>query len=99
MGGQICCDAGVQGLKDAGFFEGGNISIKIRWEDGHYDRLPSVAAELVGRNDVPSAFAAKAATQTIPIVFATGELRRHPRRSISAGRNLRRKNSQGHQVG
>jgi ABC-type uncharacterized transport system substrate-binding protein len=69
----------VQGLKDAGFVEGRNISIEIRSADGHYDRLPSLAAELVGRNvaaiyasDVPSAFAAKSATQTIPIVFATG---------------------------
>ena len=69
----------VQGLKDAGFVEGRNISIEIRRADGRYDRLPSLAAELVGRNvaaifatDVPSAFAAKAATQTIPIVFATG---------------------------
>ena len=63
----------------AGFIEGRNISIEIRWADGHYDRLPSLAAELVGRDvaaicatDVPSAFAAKAATKTIPIVFATG---------------------------
>jgi putative tryptophan/tyrosine transport system substrate-binding protein len=69
----------VQGLKDAGFVEGRNISIEIRPADGHYDRLPSLAAELVSRNvaaifatDVPSAFAAKAATQTIPIVFASG---------------------------
>jgi putative tryptophan/tyrosine transport system substrate-binding protein len=69
----------VQGLKDAGFVEGRNISIEIRRADGHYDRLPSLAAELVGRNlaalyatDVPSAFAAKAATKTIPIVFAIG---------------------------
>jgi putative tryptophan/tyrosine transport system substrate-binding protein len=69
----------VQGLKDAGFVEGRNISIEIRRADGRYDRLPSLAAEMVGRNvaaifatDVPSAFAAKAATQTIPIVFATG---------------------------
>jgi putative tryptophan/tyrosine transport system substrate-binding protein len=69
----------VQGLKNAGFVEGRNISIEIRRADGHYDRLPSLAAELVGRNvaaiyttDVPSAFAAKAATKTIPIVFATG---------------------------
>ena len=69
----------VQGLKDAGFVEGRNISIEIRRADGHYDRLPSLAAELVGRDvaaiyatDVPSAFAAKAATKTIPIVFATG---------------------------
>ena len=69
----------VQGLKDAGFVEGRNISIEIRSADGHYDRLPSLAAELVGRDvaaifapDLPSAFAAKAATQTIPIVFVTG---------------------------
>jgi putative tryptophan/tyrosine transport system substrate-binding protein len=69
----------VQGLKDAGFVEGRNISIEIRQADGHYDRLPSLAAELVGHNvaaifatDVPSAFAAKAATKTIPIVFSTG---------------------------
>jgi putative ABC transport system substrate-binding protein len=57
-----------QGLKDAGFVEGRNISIEIRHADGHYDRLPSLAAELVGGNvaaifagDLPSAFAAKAA--------------------------------------
>src|ERR1700733_7478959 len=69
-----------QGLKEAGFVEGRNINIEIRQAaDGHYDRLPSLAAELVGRNvaaivaaDLPSAFAAKAATKTIPIVFATG---------------------------
>ena len=69
-----------QGLKDAGFVEGRNINIEIRQAaDGHYDRLPSLAAELVGRDvaaiftpDPPSAFAAKAATKTIPIVFATG---------------------------
>jgi putative tryptophan/tyrosine transport system substrate-binding protein len=75
----IVMPAFVQGLKDAGFVEGRNISIEIRRADGHYDRLPSLAAELVGRNvavifasDVPSAFAAKAATKMIPIVFATG---------------------------
>jgi putative ABC transport system substrate-binding protein len=70
----------VKGLKDAGFVEGRNINIEIRQAaDGHYDRLPSLAAELVGRDvaaifatDLPSAFAAKAATKTIPIVFATG---------------------------
>jgi putative ABC transport system substrate-binding protein len=68
-----------QGLKDAGFVEGKNISIEIRLADGHYDRLPSLAAELVGHDvaaifavDLPSAFAAKAATKTIPIVFVTG---------------------------
>jgi putative tryptophan/tyrosine transport system substrate-binding protein len=68
-----------QGLKEAGFEEGKNISIEFRWADGHYDRLPSLAAELLTRhvsviltNDVPSSFAAKAATKTIPIVFAIG---------------------------
>ena len=69
-----------QGLKDAGFVEGRNINIEIRQTaDGHYDRLPSLAAELVGRDvaaifaaDLPSAFAAKAATKTIPIVFGMG---------------------------
>ena len=72
----------LQGLKDSGFVEGRNISIEIRQADGHYDRLPSLAAELVGRDvaaifapDLPSAFAAKAATKTIPIVFGTGRMR------------------------
>jgi putative tryptophan/tyrosine transport system substrate-binding protein len=68
-----------QGLKETGFFEGKNISVEFRWADGHYDRLPALATELVGHNvsviwanDVPSAFAAKAATKTIPIVFMSG---------------------------
>jgi putative ABC transport system substrate-binding protein len=75
----VIMPAFVQGLKDAGFVEGRNISIEIRDADGHYDRLPSLAAELVGRDvaaiyatDVPSAFAAKAATKTIPVVFGIG---------------------------
>jgi putative ABC transport system substrate-binding protein len=68
-----------QGLRETGFVEGKNVSIEFRYADGHYDRLPSHAAELVGRNvsvilaaDVPSAFAAKAATKTTPVVFAIG---------------------------
>jgi putative tryptophan/tyrosine transport system substrate-binding protein len=68
-----------QGLKETGFIEEKNISIESRWADGHYDRLPSLAAELAARKvslivayDVPSAFAAKAATKTIPIVFGSG---------------------------
>jgi putative tryptophan/tyrosine transport system substrate-binding protein len=68
-----------QGLKETGFVEGRNISIESRWADGHYDRLPTLAAELVDRHvsviyasDLPSAFAAKAATKTIPVVFAIG---------------------------
>ena len=68
-----------QGLRETGFVEGRDISVEFRWADGHYDRLPSLAAELVGLNvsvifadDMPSAIAAKAATKTIPIVFAVG---------------------------
>lgn len=67
-------------LGDAGFVEGRNIAIEYRWADGHYDRLPAMAAELVQRGVAllvatggePSAIAAKAATATIPIVFAIG---------------------------
>ena len=77
---EVAMPAFFQGLKDAGFVEGRNINIEIRQAaDGHYDRLPSLAAELVGRDvaaiftaDLPSAFAAKAATKTIPIVFGMG---------------------------
>jgi putative ABC transport system substrate-binding protein len=68
-----------QGLKEAGFADGKNISIEIRLADNHYDRLPSLAAELVRRdvaaifaNDLPAAVAAKATTETIPIVFVIG---------------------------
>jgi len=68
-----------QGLKAIGFIEGRNISIEFRWADSHYNRLPSLAAELVDRkvsviwaHDLPAAFAAKAATKTIPIVFTIG---------------------------
>ena len=69
----------IQGLKDTGFIEGKNISIEWRWAEGQYNRLSSLAGELVARNvsviyafDVPSAFAAKAATKTIPILFGIG---------------------------
>jgi len=69
----------VKGLNDMGFIEGRNIAMEYRWADGHYDRLPSLAAELLGRDvallacvDAPSAAAAKAATKIIPIVFVTG---------------------------
>jgi putative tryptophan/tyrosine transport system substrate-binding protein len=68
-----------QGLKETGFVEGKNLNIEFRSADGHYDRLPLLAADLVNRNvsvifagDLPSTFAAKAATKTIPIVFAMG---------------------------
>jgi putative ABC transport system substrate-binding protein len=69
----------IQRLKDTGFIEGKNISIEWRYAEGQYDRLPSLADELVSRGvavivtfDAPASSAAKAATKTIPIVSAIG---------------------------
>lgn len=69
-----------QGLREAGFLEGQNIQIEYRWAEGHYERLPALAndlvrqglAVLVATGGEPAAFAAKAATQAIPIVFLIG---------------------------
>jgi hypothetical protein len=67
-----------EGLRADGYVEGQNLVIEAQWADGQYDRLPALAAELVRRpvaiilaSGLPSVFAAKAATSTVPIVFVS----------------------------
>jgi putative ABC transport system substrate-binding protein len=68
------------GLQSVGYEDGKNVVIEFRWADGHYDQLPALAADLVRAGAAvivtvggdPPAFAAKAASQTIPLVFMVG---------------------------
>ena len=70
-----------QGLREQGYVEGQNLHIAFRWAEGHYERLPALAANLVeirvaviaAAGGQGSGLAAKAVTSTVPIVFITGE--------------------------
>jgi ABC-type uncharacterized transport system substrate-binding protein len=70
-----------RGLESTGYEEGKNVAIEFRWAEGHYDLLPALAADLVKQRATvivtvggdPPAFAAKAASTTIPLVFMVGQ--------------------------
>jgi putative ABC transport system substrate-binding protein len=73
-------DAFREGLRETGFIEGQNLAIAFRWAESRYDKLPALASELVNlpvtllfaAGGPPSAFAAKKATSSVPVVFFRG---------------------------
>ena len=80
--GLLCSAFFRDGLKEMGYVDGQNVAIEYRWAEGHYDRLPELAADLVRRRVAviaatlggdPSALAAKATTTTVPIIFNVAE--------------------------
>ncbi|MFZ0148051.1 MAG: ABC transporter substrate binding protein [Xanthobacteraceae bacterium] len=69
----------IEGLSQTGYNDGRNVAIEYQWAEGHNERLPALALDLVRRQvriiatvNTPSVLAAKAATQTIPIIFGVG---------------------------